>query len=170
MAKTIRNASDLKKALDTAMYFAIEKTQQKMYEIIQDFIKQYYKDYTDVKVYERTYSFFNSLTKSKITKTKDGYYCEVYIDTNQLDYYRHDALEVLDMINRGFHADPSMNGGERIHNGIYSDPYDAPYAIETNNIHFWDDSMDVFNNSNFIINTFMSYAKKRGLLISGSLL
>ena len=166
MARIIKNTADLNVALNTAMLFAIKKVQDRVYDVIQNFIKDYYHDYSPV-VYQRTYDFFNSLTKSEIKKVSNGYVCEVYIDMSQMDYYRHEAIEVVDMINRGFHADTGMNGGERIHNGIYSDPYNAPYDItvmgeQSDGMHFWDDSMAIFKHNDYILTYFMDYMKKAG--------
>lgn len=160
--RTFKNMVELEKGLNTAMLFAIKKVQQQVYVVIQNFIKDYYHDYLPIE-YHRTYDFFNSLTKSEIKKVSNGYECEVYIDTSQMDYYRHEAIEVVDMINRGFHADTGMNGGERIHNGIYSDPYSARYDITVGgDVHFWDDSIEIFKRNDYILNYFMDYMKKAG--------
>jgi hypothetical protein len=72
MARIIKNTTDLEKALNTAMLFSIKKVQDRVYDVIQNFIKDYYHDYSPVE-YQRTYDFFNSLTKSEIKKVSNGW-------------------------------------------------------------------------------------------------
>lgn len=163
MATYVKNFRDIQKHLDKRIAFALKQTQQIIYNVIQDFIKQYYEekvffDGTTMSSiptqYSRTYQFFNSLVKSEIKKKGDLYYCEVYIDSDQLDYYAHDGLAVLTMINDGFHASTAMN------NGVYETPRDI-----TSQVHFWDDSMEQFKKANYIINELVRYLKRAGLNI-----
>lgn len=163
MATYVKNFKDIQRHLDKRITFSLKQTQQIVYNVIQDFIKQYYEEKVFFNgstmseipnVYERTYSFFNSLVKSEVKKTGSLYYCEVYIDQDQLNYYAHDGLEVISMINQGFHASTAMN------NEIYETPRDI-----TSQIHFWDDSMEQFKKANYIINELVRYLKRAGLNI-----
>lgn len=152
----------MEKALDNTMYMAIKKAQQSVYDVIQDFIKEYYKEkvFRDEngnasmipKVYDRTFQFFNSLVKSEIKKISGGWECEVYIDYKSLDYIGHSGLEVIEMINDGFHSSTDMNNGN----------YETPYNIQAEG-KFWDDSLDVIYKTKLIVRTFEEYLKKRGL-------
>lgn len=162
MAKTIRNIAELEKALNNVTYMAIKKAQQRVYDVIQDFIKQYYEEkvFRDdmgnpsviPKVYSRTYQFFNSLVKSEIKRINGGWECEVYIDYEKLNYDVHSGLDVVTMISEGFHADTSMN------NGIYETPHDIDTQGE-----FWDDSLYVINKTKLIVKTFEEFLRKAGM-------
>lgn len=163
MATYVKNFKDIQKHLDKRITYALKQTQQIVYNVIQDFIRQYYEekvffDGTTMSsipnVYDRTFSFFNSLVKSEIKKNGNLYYCEVYIDQDQLDYYAHDGLEVIKMINSGYHASTAMN------NGAYETPRDIGSQIR-----FWDDSIEELKAANYIINELVRYLKKAGLNI-----
>lgn len=159
-----RNIRDVEYYIGQKITYALKQTQNIIYNVIQDFIRQYYAEQVfydengsetnKPKIYERTFQFFNSLVKSEIKHKGNEYWCEVYIDPEQLDYYAHDGLEVLQMINSGYHAYIGMN------NGVYN----APRNIYSQ-INFWDDSIDEFKRANYIINEFIYYLKRAGLKI-----
>lgn len=141
----------------------MDTMQNEVYNAIHAFMILYYTepvfnnflDPTNPIEYERTYNFFKSLTKSKIRRVDKGWECCVYIDFDSFDGYDgHTAYEVVNMINRGFHADTSMN------NGIYKTPYD----IESKN-HFWNDSIEDFKKGNYIINVFINFLRSRGIKV-----
>jgi hypothetical protein len=164
MTTYIKSVKDLERFMEQRITYALKQTQNEVYKIIQDFIRQYYDEqvfydgqsYSNKpNYYERTFQFFNSLVKSEIKKNGNSYYCEVYIDPTQLDYYAHDGLEVLDMINRGYHADTSMNNGTS---------YTTPRNIYSE-IHFWDDALDTLERGNYILNEFVYYLKRAGLTV-----
>ena len=72
----IRNTRKLNRKLEDSLKNALIIAQSKAYQCINSFIKEYYAEYEPVE-YERTYSFYKSLVKSDIRKTKNGYVCEV---------------------------------------------------------------------------------------------
>ena len=148
-----RNINELTKHLDTPLKNAMIVAQSKVYQCINSFIKEYYDEYNP-DVYERTYSFYNSLVKSDIKKTKNGYACEVYIDMDRTDYYAHSFKDVVNMINRGFHADTGMNNG---------DSYQTP--VDIRGIRVWNESMDEIQKTNLILNTFKDYFKSNGFIV-----
>ena len=148
----IRNMNELNRKSENSLKNAIIIAQSKVYQCINSFIKEYYTEYTPIS-YKRTYSFYNSLVKSDIRKTKSGYICEIYIDTRKMNYYEHDSKEVVDMINRGFHADTGMNGG------LYQTPEDIK------GVRVWDESMEEIEKANLIINTFKNYFKANGFVV-----
>ena len=76
---------ELENYLLKKMENAMVKTQERVYEIIHKFVKQYYAEFTP-KVYERTYQLYNSLVKTKIEADSKGYKCYVYFDVASLDY------------------------------------------------------------------------------------
>jgi hypothetical protein len=160
-----KSFKDVEKFMEQKITYALKQTQNEVYKVIQDFIRQYYDEqvFYDGNVmtnkpnyYERTFAFFNSLVKSEVKHQGNKYWCEVYIDPMQLDYYANSGLEVLEMINRGYHADTSMNNGT----------YETPYNIHSE-IHFWDDALDTFERANFILSELVYYLKRAGLTVVG---
>lgn len=65
--------------------FAIRAAQEKVYKIIETFLKQYYSDYTP-KEYIRTYNLLRSLVKSDVRQVGNGWEAEVYFDASALNY------------------------------------------------------------------------------------
>lgn len=153
-----KNDEALTRAIKNTMQGALRKIQNEAYDVVKKFMDQFYTEFSPI-WYERTYSFYRSLVKSEIVKTPNGYSCSVYIDLDKMDgYYRNSGQEVMDMINRGFHADVSLNGSERIYNGIYSDPYSATHNIEGTAV--WDESISEIERTNLILKTFKEFFDK----------
>lgn len=154
----IKNDKELTKAIMNTMQGALRDIQNKAYDVVKKYMDTYYTEYTPAE-YKRTYAFYKSLVKGDIVKTSTGYKCSIYIDLDRMDnYYRNSGKEVMDMINRGFHADPSLNGSERIHNGIYSDPYSAKDEIEGTAV--WDEAIEEIEKTGMILKTFESFFDK----------
>jgi hypothetical protein len=157
-----RNPEQANAYLKAIMQSVLKKIQDDIYKIVQEFISEYYKEkvfrgYSNQPVeYERTYQFFNSLVKSEVRETPEGYTCSIYIDYNSLDY-KHTGYEVIDMINRGFHADTEMMNAE----------YDPNYDIYSK-IHFWDDSIDKIEKTKLIVTVFEDYLIKKGIHVTKS--
>lgn len=143
--ETIKNPRAFSKALMPKMREAAESMQSTVYSTIHAFMMQYYQEYEPEK-YQRTFRFFNSLVKSDIKRIHNGFECSVYIDLNSFKsgYEGNTPFEAADMINRGFHADTSMNRHS----------YKTPYDVEAQ-YRFWDDSIDEFKKGNYIINLFI---------------
>lgn len=157
-----KNIKQLEAQLSAYMKSAMVIAQSKVHQCIDSFIKQYYAEYTPTE-YERTYSFYNSLVKSDIKYSGNECYCSVYIDMDMMDYYRHNSYDVIEMINRGFHADTSMNGGTRISGGYTSNPYNAKRDIK--GTRFWDEGLSEVYKTNLILETFANYMKSKGLIV-----
>lgn len=150
-----KNDQELTRAIMNTMQGALRTIQNKAYDVIKMFMNTYYTEYTPT-VYERTYAFYKSLVKSEIKKTRIGYECSVYIDLDKMnDYYRNSGQEVMDMINSGYHFNTSLNGSERIHNGIYSDPYNAKWNQDGTAV--WDESITEIERTDLILKTFSSF-------------
>ena len=158
----IKNIKQLEAQLGLHMKSAMVIAQSKVHQCINSFIKEYYAEYDPIQ-YERTYSFFNSLVKSDIKCSGKECYCSVYIDMDMMDYYRHSSYDVVDMINRGFHADTSMNGGSRLQGGYTSNPYSAKRDIK--GTRFWDEGLSEIQKTNLILDTFIKYMKSKGLRV-----
>lgn len=153
--KAIRNLNDLNRVLIPKMREAMDTMQGMVYSTIHAFMILYYKEY-EPEEYQRTFQFFNSLVKSDIKRVNNGFECSVYIDFDSFKsgYEGNTPFEIVDMINRGFHADMSMN------NNIYK----VPYNIESR-YHFWDDSIDEFKKGNYIINLFIDTLRSNGIKV-----
>ena len=77
-----KNEKELEKFLLAKCRDALFKAQEEVYNIIKEFLDQFYADYDPI-MYQRTNQFLNSLVKSRVTSDGKGYSAEVYFD---LDY------------------------------------------------------------------------------------
>lgn len=64
---------------------ALMKAQDKVCNIIKQFLYKYYADYDPV-MYERTYQLLSSLVESRVISTGKGYEAEVYFNVGGLNY------------------------------------------------------------------------------------
>lgn len=64
---------------------AIKLAQERVYQVINRFVKEYYAEFTP-EVYERTYQLFKSLVKTEVKQTGNSWVAEVYFDASNLDY------------------------------------------------------------------------------------
>lgn len=81
-----KNEEQLKDFILAKCRNALIKSQSQVYQIIDRFVKQFYAEFTP-DMYQRTYQLFQSLVKSDIMKTKNGYEAYVYFDVDMLDHY-----------------------------------------------------------------------------------
>lgn len=157
-----KNDQQLNNHIKKLMHSTIEETQLQVEKIINSFIEKYYKEYSPI-FYDRTNAFLHSVVKTDIKQTKTGFKCSVYINTDGAmgEYLRNDGIEVMDMINRGYHADTSLNGSKRLPYGYTSNPYNARYNIKGTKV--WDESINEIENKNIFINTLREHFRKNGL-------
>lgn len=159
------NMKNFEKLVNERLSLALKFTQQEIYEVIQENIKNYYEEkvfYDSItktrsaipKLYDRSYQFLNSLIKTNVTIKNGVVSCSVEIDTDSLDYLQ-DPETVIDMINRGLHADKSLNDGD----------YQTPRNIYGQS-HFWDDSLEQLGGYDGILNIMKRNCKKVGIPIS----
>lgn len=80
-----KNEKQLKEFLLKKCKNALIKSQEQVYQIIDRFIKEFYAEFSP-EMYERTYQLFQSLVKSDIIKTGNGYEAKVYFDLSSIDY------------------------------------------------------------------------------------
>lgn len=80
-----KTQSELENYLLQKMKNAMIKTQERVYQIINRFVKEYYTEFTP-EVYKRTYQLYRSLVMSEIVQEEKGYKCYVYFDLDKLDY------------------------------------------------------------------------------------
>ena len=77
-----KNEKELERFILKKCRPALLKAQEKVYQIIKQFLYKFYSEYDPV-VYERTYQFLQSLVQSRIVSDGKGYKAEIYFN---LDY------------------------------------------------------------------------------------
>ena len=82
---TFDSVDALKSYILSRSEVAVKLAQERVYQVINRFVKEYYAEFTP-EVYERTYQLFRSLVKTGIKQTGNGYVAEVYFDASNLDY------------------------------------------------------------------------------------
>lgn len=65
---------------------AINQAKEQIYQVINKFVKEYYTEYSPT-MYERTYQLYQSLVKTDVISTGNGWEATVYFDIDQLDYH-----------------------------------------------------------------------------------
>ena len=123
MATIIKSMSDLTKILESRIQQALKMTQQEIFEVIQEHIKDYYKEPVFRNgtsaiplLYDRSYKLLNSLIKTDIIKSGGTISCTVEIDPNYLNYQYMGGISGLDVMlsaDQAFHG-WSVEGDMRI--------------------------------------------------------
>ena len=80
-----KNRNELLAFLYDKAYDALKDAQVVVYDIIQDFLEQFYADY-DPSLYERTEQLLRSLVKGNIRPSAKGYIADIYFDLSSLNY------------------------------------------------------------------------------------
>lgn len=126
-----KNRNDLLNFLYDKAYDALKSSQNIVYDIIQDYLQQFYDDYDPV-LYDRTEQLLRSLVKGDITPSAKGYVAEVYFDLSSLNYVTGNqptGEQVMKAAAHGLHGaigsdllyvDPRTKGGSGV--GIWNDP------------------------------------------------
>ena len=83
---TFKNRNELLHFLYDKAYDALRNAQVVVYDIIQDYLQQFYADYDPV-LYERTEQLLRSLVKGDIRPSAKGYVADVYFDLSSLNYF-----------------------------------------------------------------------------------
>lgn len=114
-----KNEKELEKFILKKCHSALAKTQEKVYQILDKFLNDFYKDYTPgtytdwdgtkkyYRGYDRTYQLLHSLVKTEIIPSKNGYEAQVYFDYNSLQYLdgnRPSGLQVMEAAAQGLHG------------------------------------------------------------------
>ena len=107
-----KSTDELKLYLLSKMNPAISIVEEKIYQIIDKVLLQWYGEYEPV-LYERTRQLLYSLVKSDVISTKNGYKSEVYFDASKLDYsfkyingqkYMHQGASGEDVLQAAMHG------------------------------------------------------------------
>lgn len=104
---TFETTESLKNYILSKINIAIQETQERVYEIIHKFVKQYYAEYSP-SIYERTYQLFNSLVKSEIKESGNGYIAEIYFDIGLLDYHMK-RIHGIEVSNKGWSEEKTLS-------------------------------------------------------------
>lgn len=80
-----KNQKQLESFLMKQSRQALMKAQDRVYEIIKQFVYKFYTEFTPDE-YIRTRRLLESLVQSRIVSDGKGYRAEVYFDVSQLDY------------------------------------------------------------------------------------
>lgn len=102
----IKNETQLKRVLMPKLENALFKTQEKVYQIIDRYLKMFYADYDPV-LYDRTEQLLRSLVKSQVHQDGNGFVAEVYFNFNELKYYtgaKPEGIQVMDAAAKGGHG------------------------------------------------------------------
>lgn len=101
-----KNESQLKSFLLGKCRNAITNAQEKVYRIIDDFVKRFYADYDPV-IYQRTNQLLHSLVKSNIRQDGSKFVATVYFDIGGLDYVtgkQPSGEQVMEAAAEGLHG------------------------------------------------------------------
>lgn len=100
-----KNEKELEKFILSKCRDALAKTQEKVYQIIDRFLNDFYNDY-DPSSYSRTEQLLHSLVKSEIIQSGKGYEAKVYFDLDGLLYdgYNPTGEQVMAAASKGLHG------------------------------------------------------------------
>lgn len=144
MAQIIRTIAQLQSALDKYAAYAVDKMSDEVKKKIEEFIKYYYQEYTP-EIYQRTWEFLNSVTKTEVYKKGNAWCAEIYIDTS-IKYKNNWTMEgTAEQANKGLH-------------GSY-------HPVQVGDSHFWDDAIEEVHSTRFI-NKFADFLKSKGLKVT----
>ena len=145
MAKRVSNMNQLQKALIPAMTGMVDVLAERVYEILNYFLQEYYNSYSPV-YYRRQYDFLRSAIKVEPKVKGNKVIASVYIDTDHLDnYYDATGEEVASWANQGLH------GG----------------TVEGNNTpHVWDDTVKNTVGNGELLKLAVDYLKSKGIPVS----
>lgn len=82
---TFKTSAELKSYILKRSEVAIKLAQERIYQVIDRFLGQYYKEF-EPEVYIRTFQLFRSLVKTDVKQVGNSWVAEVYFDLNALDY------------------------------------------------------------------------------------
>ena len=110
MAKHIRNMDKLSKALQPVMLGMVDELAERVYEILNYFLQEYYNSY-DPKSYQRQYDFLRSAVKVEPKIKGSKVTASVYIDTESMgSYHNATGQQVASWANQGTHGG-TVTGG-----------------------------------------------------------
>ena len=144
------SAEQLKKYLLSHGEIAIKASQEKVFQIIERHLKQFYDEF-DPSVYERTNQLLKSLVKSEIKQIGNEIVAEVYFDLDKLDY----SIKYLNgaFYKNTFHREPwdKDNDAWVLENAMIGTYPHGGYSYATGNTRIWIESMAELTNKMYNI-------------------
>lgn len=147
--KSIKNSKELKHYMEQLMIKALEETSVKIKGIIDEFIQDWYDDYTP-KIYQRTNQFLNSCTTSQVVQSGNSFKVIIFIDYNSMNHNLSDGITEFNIIE---------NAEKGIHGVKYGRSGDT-------GIGFWEDSIDTIENEHTIIKAFADFLISKGFTVN----
>jgi glucan phosphorylase len=82
---TFKSMADLERYVLSKAKDSLFETQNKIEEILREFIEKFYNEYSP-DVYERTYQLFSSYIKTDVVRTGKGYRASIYFDASTMSH------------------------------------------------------------------------------------
>ena len=127
---TFNTSDELKNYILRKSRGALQKSVEQVYQIINRFVKEYYAEYSPI-IYERTYQLFQSLVKTDVVSTGNGWIAYVYFDVDKLDYAMK-KINGKDIPNRGWSEEKTLTAAAHGSHGGYVDGtaiWDEPLTL-----------------------------------------
>ena len=128
-----KNEKELEKFILSQCKNAITNAENKIYKVIDDYLNEFYNEYDPVE-YIRTQQLLQSLVRTGVKKTGNGYEAEVYFDVGRLNY----PNPALGKSGRYHSADMSS---EEILDMTMTGSNGRSHGGWIDGTHIWDDSM-----------------------------
>lgn len=155
----IKNSKQLKDILlEQYAASALKKTQKEIYDIIQESITEFYREYSPQR-YHRQYKFLNSLVKTELVRKGGSISCEVKIDENYLNY----PYSEQERFNPSLPA-TGLDVVKWANNEISGLGKHGGTVYTGNDKGFWDEAMESLGGDIGILALFKNNLKKRGLI------
>ena len=145
MAKHIvNNMNELEKALLPYMTKMVDTMAERVYETLNDFLKEYYSSYNPIS-YRRQYDFLRSAVKIEPKLVADRVEAYVYIDYDNMNHYKGvSGYQVVDWANQGLH------GG---------------LDVGDNTPHVWEDTIKETIENGELLKEAIKYLKSKGFSV-----
>ncbi len=144
MAMHVKNMKELNKALQPVMKGMVDKMAERVYEILNYFLYEYYDSYDPV-YYRRLHDFLHSAIRTEAKVVGNKVVASVYIDTDSMNnYYDATGVQVAQWANQGLHGGLDTN---------------------SNTPHVWDDTMRETIENGELLRLALEYLKSKGFSV-----
>ena len=140
----VKNMKELNKALQPVMKGMVDKMAERVYEILNYFLYEYYDSYDPV-YYRRLHDFLHSAIRTEAKVVGNKVVASVYIDTDSMNnYYDATGVQVAQWANQGLHGGLDTN---------------------SNTPHVWDDTMRETIENGELLRLALEYLKSKGFSV-----
>lgn len=156
----IEDMEQLKKAIDEEIKITVKNLSEKIHELAQDFIEQWYEDYTPT-AYERTRQLLESCTLIDVKRNGVGYEAYVMLDSSKM----HHANKPK---NKSIGAKPFKTEEDiyRMADNPTNPMHGTNKPVKGNNgVRLWQPVVDELTDGDKLINAFGDYLESRGFNI-----